>query len=96
MLLSTPLLAADSGFNKANEALSNTSAGLLGLAAVTITLATMLVCYKCKRHIQTVFCFCPRFLTWTLTRTWTIQWTKKRLTPVCPGDLPPDLDTTIS
>ncbi|WP_330993707.1 TrbC/VirB2 family protein [Pluralibacter gergoviae] len=46
MLLSAPVLAADSGFNKANETLSNTSTGLLGLAAVTITLATMWVGYK--------------------------------------------------
>lgn len=45
-LLSSPVLAADSGFNKANETLSNTSTGLLGLAAVTITLATMWVGYK--------------------------------------------------
>ncbi|WP_380824739.1 TrbC/VirB2 family protein [Serratia marcescens] len=46
VLLSSPVLAADSGFNKANETLSNTSTGLLGLAAVTITLATMWVGYK--------------------------------------------------
>lgn len=46
MLLSAPALAADSGFNNASETLSNTSAGLLGLAAVTITLATMWVGYK--------------------------------------------------
>ena len=46
VLLSAPGLAADSGFNKANETLSNTSTGLLGLAAVTITLATMWVGYK--------------------------------------------------
>ncbi|WP_275150617.1 TrbC/VirB2 family protein [Citrobacter koseri] len=46
VLLPAPLLAADSGFNKANETLSNTSTGLLGLAAVTITLATMWVGYK--------------------------------------------------
>lgn len=46
VLLSTPVLAEDSGFNKANETLNNTSAGLLGLAAVTITLATMWVGYK--------------------------------------------------
>ncbi|HFP9391537.1 TPA: TrbC/VirB2 family protein [Raoultella ornithinolytica] len=46
VLLSAPVLAADSGFNKANETLSNTSTGLLGLAAVTITLATMWVGYK--------------------------------------------------
>ena len=46
VLLSTPVLSADSGFNKANETLSNTSTGLLGLAAVTITLATMWVGYK--------------------------------------------------
>ena len=46
MLLSAPVLAANSGFNKANETLSNTSTGLLGLAAVTITLATMWVGYK--------------------------------------------------
>ncbi|MFY2450851.1 TrbC/VirB2 family protein [Enterobacter hormaechei] len=46
VLLSAPVLAADSGFNKANETLSITSTGLLGLAAVTITLATMWVGYK--------------------------------------------------
>lgn len=46
VLLPAPLLAADSGFNKTNETLSNTSTGLLGLAAVTITLATMWVGYK--------------------------------------------------
>ncbi|EFL6477737.1 TPA: TrbC/VirB2 family protein [Klebsiella oxytoca] len=46
VLLSAPVLAADSGFNKANETLSNTSTGLLGLAAVTITLATMWIGYK--------------------------------------------------
>ena len=46
VLLSAQALAADSGFNKANETLSNTSTGLLGLAAVTITLATMWVGYK--------------------------------------------------
>jgi type IV secretion system protein VirB2 len=46
VLLSSPVLATDSGFNKANETLSNTSTGLLGLAAVTITLATMWVGYK--------------------------------------------------
>ncbi|MEH3398529.1 TrbC/VirB2 family protein [Enterobacter cloacae] len=46
VLLSAPVLAANSGFNKANETLSNTSTGLLGLAAVTITLATMWVSYK--------------------------------------------------
>lgn len=46
VLLSAPVLAADSGFNKANETLSNTSTGLLGLAAITITLATMWVGYK--------------------------------------------------
>lgn len=38
--------AADSGFSKASDTLSNTSTGLLGLAAVTITLATMWVGYK--------------------------------------------------
>ncbi|MDG0826944.1 TrbC/VirB2 family protein [Enterobacter hormaechei] len=46
VLLSAPVLAANSVFNKANETLSNTSTGLLGLAAVTITLATMWVGYK--------------------------------------------------
>lgn len=46
VLLSAPALAADSGFNKASETLRNTSTGLLGLAAVTITLATMWVGYK--------------------------------------------------
>ena len=46
VLLSAPALAADSGFNKASETLCNTSTGLLGLAAVTITLATMWVGYK--------------------------------------------------
>lgn len=44
--LSARVPAADSGFNKANDTLSNTSSGLLGLAAVTITLATMWVGYK--------------------------------------------------
>ena len=34
-----------------------------------------------KRLIQTVFYFCPRFLPWTLSRTWTLPWTKIRLTP---------------
>ena len=43
LLMASPVLAADSGFNKANETLSNTSPGLPGLAAVTITLATMWV-----------------------------------------------------
>ena len=46
ILLVTPALAADSGFSKASDTLSNTSTGLLGLAAVTITLATMWVGYK--------------------------------------------------
>lgn len=46
LLISSRVLAADSGFNKANDTLSNTSTGLLGLAAVTITLATMWVGYK--------------------------------------------------
>ncbi|WP_040343927.1 TrbC/VirB2 family protein [Brenneria sp. EniD312] len=46
ILTSAPALAADGGFNKANETLSNTSTGLLGLAAVTITLATMWIGYK--------------------------------------------------
>ncbi|MCT4702120.1 TrbC/VirB2 family protein [Enterobacteriaceae bacterium H20N1] len=46
VLLSSRVLAADGGFNKANETLSNTSTGLLGLAAVTITLATMWIGYK--------------------------------------------------
>ncbi|HHO8472801.1 TrbC/VirB2 family protein [Klebsiella pneumoniae] len=46
VLLATPALAADSGFSKASDTLSNTSTGLLGLAAVTITLATMWVGYK--------------------------------------------------
>lgn len=46
ILMTVPALAADSGFNKANDTLSNTSTGLLGLAAVTITLATMWVGYK--------------------------------------------------
>ncbi|WP_023637750.1 MULTISPECIES: TrbC/VirB2 family protein [Dickeya] len=44
--ISTQTLAAGSGFTKANDTLSNTSTGLLGLAAVTITLATMWVGYK--------------------------------------------------
>lgn len=47
LLLSTPALAVDGGFNKANETLSNTSTGLLGLAAVTITLATMWWATRC-------------------------------------------------
>ncbi|WP_233947968.1 TrbC/VirB2 family protein [Pectobacterium versatile] len=46
LLISTQTLAAESGFNKANDTLSNTASGLLGLAAVTITLATMWVGYK--------------------------------------------------
>lgn len=46
LLISTQTLAAGNGFNKANDTLSNTSTGLLGLAAVTITLATMWVGYK--------------------------------------------------
>ncbi|ONK05511.1 conjugal transfer protein [Pectobacterium actinidiae] len=46
LLISTQTLAAGSGFNKANDTLSNTATGLLGLAAVTITLATMWVGYK--------------------------------------------------
>lgn len=46
IFLATPALAADSGFSKASDTLSNTSTGLLGLAAVTITLATMWVGYK--------------------------------------------------
>lgn len=46
VLLSSRVLAAGGGFNKANETLSNTSTGLLGLAAVTITLATMWIGYK--------------------------------------------------
>lgn len=45
-LISYQSLAAESGFNKANTTLSNTSNGLLGLAAVSITLATMWVGYK--------------------------------------------------
>nr|WP_153508548.1 TrbC/VirB2 family protein [Dickeya oryzae] len=44
--ISTQTLAAGSGFTKASDTLSNTSTGLLGLAAVTITLATMWVGYK--------------------------------------------------
>ncbi|WP_027712549.1 MULTISPECIES: TrbC/VirB2 family protein [Dickeya] len=44
--ISGQALAAGSGFTKANDTLSNTSTGLLGLAAVTITLATMWVGYK--------------------------------------------------
>ncbi|WKV51508.1 TrbC/VirB2 family protein [Dickeya fangzhongdai] len=44
--ISTQTLAAGSGFTKANDTLSNTSTGLLGLAAVTITLATMWVGYR--------------------------------------------------
>ncbi|QWT40156.1 TrbC/VirB2 family protein [Dickeya dadantii] len=44
--ISGQTLAAGSGFTKANDTLSNTSTGLLGLAAVTITLATMWVGYK--------------------------------------------------
>ncbi|MGQ6551046.1 N-6 DNA methylase, partial [Serratia sp. IR-2025] len=34
-----------------------------------------------KRLIQTVFHFRPCFLPWTLSRTWTLPWTKIRLTP---------------
>ena len=51
LLMTTPVLAADSGFNKANETLSNTSTGLLGLAAVTITLATMWVEYGDRKSV---------------------------------------------
>lgn len=43
---SAQALAADSGFTKANDTLNHTSAGLLGLAAATITLATMWIGYK--------------------------------------------------
>ncbi|MCB5323345.1 TrbC/VirB2 family protein [Yersinia intermedia] len=46
VLISTQTLAAESGFNKAKDTLSNTSTGLLGLGAATITLATMWVGYK--------------------------------------------------
>jgi len=45
-LLSFPLHAAEGGFDKANTTLIKTSTGLLGLAAATITLATMWVGYK--------------------------------------------------
>lgn len=45
-LLTFQALAADGGFDKANTTLIKTSAGLLGLAAATITLATMWVGYK--------------------------------------------------
>lgn len=38
-----------------------------------------------KRLIQTVFYFCPCFLPWTLSRTWTLPWTKIRLTTEDPG-----------
>lgn len=38
-----------------------------------------------KRHIRTVFYFCPRFLPWTLSRTWTLPWTKIRLITEDPG-----------
>lgn len=46
LFISTQTLAADSGFTKANDTLNHTSAGLLGLAAATITLATMWIGYK--------------------------------------------------
>ncbi|NDL64322.1 MULTISPECIES: TrbC/VirB2 family protein [Enterobacterales] len=46
LLPASRVLAADSGFDKASDTLSNTSTGLLGLAAVTITLATMWIGYK--------------------------------------------------
>ena len=46
LFVSEGTLAAGDGFNKANDVLSKTSLGLLGLAAVTITLATTWVGYK--------------------------------------------------
>lgn len=46
LFFSAQSLAADSGFTKANDTLNHTSAGLLGLAAATITLATMWIGYK--------------------------------------------------
>ncbi|MFE4110603.1 TrbC/VirB2 family protein [Kosakonia sp. YIM B13611] len=45
-LLPFRTLAAESGFDKTNETLSNTATGLLGLVGVTITLATMWIGYK--------------------------------------------------
>ncbi|MFT4270402.1 MAG: alpha/beta fold hydrolase [Pantoea sp.] len=41
-----------------------------------------------KRNFQTVFHFCPCFLPWTLSRTWTLPWTETRLTPEDPGSPP--------
>lgn len=46
LFISAQTRAADSGFTKANDTLNHTSAGLLGLAAATITLATMWIGYK--------------------------------------------------
>lgn len=46
LFITKSTLAADGGFNKANDTLSNTAAGLFGLASATITLATMWVGYK--------------------------------------------------
>ena len=48
-------------------------------------LKTAMTRKDCKRHIRTVFYFCPRFLPWTLSRTWTLPWTKKRLITEDPG-----------
>ncbi|AHJ75583.2 TrbC/VirB2 family protein [Kosakonia sacchari] len=45
-LLSFQTMAAESGFSKASATLAYTSAGLLGLAGITITLATMWIGYK--------------------------------------------------
>ena len=44
--LSFQTLAAESGFTKANDVLNSTVIGLLSLAAVTFTLATIIVGYK--------------------------------------------------
>ena len=38
-----------------------------------------------KRIVKTVFHFCPCFLPWTLSRTWTLPWTETRPTPTGPG-----------
>ncbi len=40
------MLAADTGFDQADDSLSNTSTSLLSLADVTITLAAMWIGYK--------------------------------------------------
>ena len=46
LFITESTMAADGGFTKANDTLSNTAVGLFGLASATITLATMWVGYK--------------------------------------------------